>query len=144
MEKKESEVAQSFSTLCDPIDCSLSRFSVHGIFQARILEWIAISFSRGSCQPRDRTRVSHIVSRCFTVWATREVQGSSLVKERILTVKAILTSLALRHWDLRELWRVQEQKRVLGVKNKTHYHLPSKSFTLGAAWITVSILGYTL
>ena len=42
-----SEVAQSCLTLCDPIDCSLSGSSVHGIFQARVLEWIAISFSRG-------------------------------------------------------------------------------------------------
>ena len=46
--KKESEVAQSCPTLFDPMDCSLSGSSVHGIFQARVLEWIAISFSRGS------------------------------------------------------------------------------------------------
>ena len=58
--------------LCDSIDCSLPGSSVHGIFQAIVLEWIAISFSRGSSQPRARTRVSHIVDRCFTVWATRE------------------------------------------------------------------------
>ena len=63
----ESEVAQSCLTLCDPTDCSLSGSSVHGIFQARVLEWIAISFSRGSSQPRARTQVSHIVDRCFTV-----------------------------------------------------------------------------
>ena len=49
--KSESEVAQSCPTLCDPMDCSLSGSSVHGIFQARVLEWIAISFSRGSSQP---------------------------------------------------------------------------------------------
>ena len=60
-------------TLCDPMDYSLPGSSVHGIFQARVLEWIAISFSRGSSRPRDRTRVSRIVDRCFTVWATREV-----------------------------------------------------------------------
>ena len=53
--------------LCDPIDCSLLGSSVHGIFQARILEWVAISFSRRSSQPRDQTPVSHIVCRCFTV-----------------------------------------------------------------------------
>ena len=52
---------------------SLSCSSIHGIFQASILEWVAISFSRGSSWPRDQTRVSHIVGRCFTVWATREV-----------------------------------------------------------------------
>ena len=46
--------------------------SVHGIFQARVLEWGAIAFSRGSSRPRDRTRVSHIVDRHFTVCATRE------------------------------------------------------------------------
>ena len=50
--KKESEVAQLCLTLCDPMDCSLPGSSIHGIFQARILEWIAISFSRGSSQPR--------------------------------------------------------------------------------------------
>ena len=49
----ESEVAQSSPTLCDPMDCSLSGSSVHGIFQARVLEWIAISFSRGPSQPRN-------------------------------------------------------------------------------------------
>ena len=70
--KSESEVAQSCQTLCNPMDCSPSGSSVHGIFQARALEWVAISFSRGSSQPRDQTRVSHIAGRRFTVWATRE------------------------------------------------------------------------
>ena len=45
--------AQSCPALCDPIDCSLPSSSVHGILQARILEWVAISFSKGSSQPRD-------------------------------------------------------------------------------------------
>ena len=58
--------------LCDPTDCSLSGSSVHGIFQARVLEWIAISFSRGSSQPRNWTWVSRIAGRLFTIWATRE------------------------------------------------------------------------
>ena len=61
------KVAQSCLTLCDPVGCSLPGSSVHGIFQARVLEWIAISFSRGSSQPRDKTRVSHIVDRRLTV-----------------------------------------------------------------------------
>ena len=68
-----SEVAQSCPTLCDPMDCSLPGSSVHGIFQAIVLEWITISFSRVSSQPRDWTQVSHIVDRCFPIWATREV-----------------------------------------------------------------------
>ena len=62
-----SSVTQSCLTLCDPVDCNLPGSSVHGIFQAMVLEWIAISFSRGSSQPRDRTQVSHIVDRRFTV-----------------------------------------------------------------------------
>ena len=70
--ESESEVAQSCATLCDPVDCSPPGSSVHGILQTRILEWVAISFSRGSSQPRDRTRVSCIAGRRFTVWATRE------------------------------------------------------------------------
>ena len=60
-----SEVAQPCLTLCNPMDCSLLGSSVHEIFQARILEWVAISFSSGSSQSRDRTQVSHIVGRCF-------------------------------------------------------------------------------
>ena len=63
--------------LCDPMDCSLSGSSVHGIFQARVLEWIAISFSRGSSRSRNQTQVSRIAGRHFTVWAT----GEGLVKE---------------------------------------------------------------
>ena len=53
--------------LCDPVDCSLPSSSVHGILHARILEWVAISFSRGSSQPRDQTLVSHIAGRCFNL-----------------------------------------------------------------------------
>ena len=59
--ESESEVAQSCPTLFDPIDCSVPGSSVHEIFQALVLEWIAISFSRGSSHPRARTWVSHIV-----------------------------------------------------------------------------------
>ena len=65
-------VAQSCPTLCDPIDCSPPGSSVHRIFQARILEWIAISFSRVSSQPRDQTHVFCIADRFFAIWTTRE------------------------------------------------------------------------
>ena len=80
LEKSESEVIQSCPTLCDPLDCSLPGSSIHGIFQARILEWAVISFSRRSFQPMDWTRVCHIVGRCFTVWATREAQMTRKVR----------------------------------------------------------------
>ena len=61
--ESESEVAQPCPTLCDPMDCSLPGSSTHEIFEARLLEWVAISFSRGSSQPRDRTRVSRVAGR---------------------------------------------------------------------------------
>ena len=67
-----SEVTQSCPTLWESMDCSPPGSSVHGIFQVRILEWVAISFSRGSSQPRDWTWVSCIAGRRFTIWATRE------------------------------------------------------------------------
>ena len=57
---------------CDPMDCSPQGSSIHGILQARLLEWVAISFSRGPSQPRDRTQVSCIAGRRFNLWATRE------------------------------------------------------------------------
>ena len=60
-------VTQLCQILCDPMDCSPPGSSVHGDSQARILEWVAMPFSRGSTQPRDQTQVSHIAGRLFTV-----------------------------------------------------------------------------
>ena len=65
-------VAQLCLTLWNPMDCSLQGSSVYGILQARILEWIAIPFSRGSFWPRDQTQACCIVGRFFTVWASRD------------------------------------------------------------------------
>ena len=70
--------------LCHPMDRDLPGSSIHGIFQARILEWVPISFSRGSSQPKDRTWVSHTAGRLFITGATREASlpsDSSLVTE---------------------------------------------------------------
>ena len=68
------DISQSRSAvwLCHTMDCSLPCSSLRGILQARILEWIAVSFSRGSSQPRDQTQNSHIAGGFFTIWATRE------------------------------------------------------------------------
>ena len=65
-------VAQPCLTLCHPMDCSLPGSSVHRILQERILEWVAISFSRGSSWPRDQTWISCIEGRFLTFWTTRE------------------------------------------------------------------------
>ena len=73
-EVKWSEVAQLCLILCYPMDCSLPGSSLHGILLARVLEWVAISFSRGASRPRDRTQVSRIPGRCLNLWATREAQ----------------------------------------------------------------------
>ena len=65
----EVKVTKSCPILCDPTD-----FTVHRILQARILEWIAVPFTRGSFQPRDRTQVSGTAGRYFTSGAIREAQ----------------------------------------------------------------------
>ena len=65
-------IAQTCPTLCDPMDCSLPDSPVHGICQARTLEWVAIPFSRGSTLSRNQTGVSLPASRFFTFWATRD------------------------------------------------------------------------
>ena len=70
-----AQLLQLWQSLCDPVDCSPSHSSVHGILQARILEWVAMPYSRGSSPPRDQTRVSCVTSiagKFFTHWAAQE------------------------------------------------------------------------
>ena len=91
-------VAQSCPTLCDSMDCSSSGSSIHGILQARILQWVAMSFSRGSSWPGDWTWVSHIAGRFFTIWAIREAirkqfNWLSLKKAKIHSAAAAAKSL---------------------------------------------------
>ena len=74
-----SEVTQSCLTFCDPMDYSPPDSSVYGVFQARILEWVAISFPRQSSRPRDRTWVSSTPGSLLALWATREDQACSLL-----------------------------------------------------------------
>ena len=73
-QQQKSEVVQLCLTVCNPMDCSLPGSSVHEIFQARVVEWVAISFSRRSSRPRDWPWFSCIVGRRFTLWATRDPQ----------------------------------------------------------------------
>ena len=109
----ESEVAQSYLTLCDPMDCSLPGSTIHGIFQARILEWVAIPFSRRSSQPRDWTQVSHIVGRRFTVWATRD----SVLKSKDITLptnvrllKAMIFSIIMYGCEIWTIKKAEHQR----------------------------------
>ena len=67
----EVKAAQPCPTLCNPMN-----YTFHGILQARILEWVAFPFSRGSSQPRDWIQVSRIAGWFFTSWTTRDVQGT--------------------------------------------------------------------
>ena len=84
-------VAQLCPTLYDPMDCSLPGSFVHGILQARILEWVAIPFSGGSSWPRDWTWVSCIAGRFFTIWATREAQENKVKWSEVKVAQSYLT-----------------------------------------------------
>ena len=76
----QSEWSRSVvSDSLQPVDCSPPSSTVHGILQARTLQWVAISFSRGSSQPRDRTQVSHIAGRRLNLCATREAPKNLLI-----------------------------------------------------------------
>ena len=102
--ESESEVDQPYLTLYNPTDCSLPGISfVHGVFQARILEWVAIFFSRWSSQPRDRTLVSRLAGRLFTLWANRESLGWTFSKILEYKLAAPVLQLYLCLW-LKYLW----------------------------------------
>ena len=105
-------VAQSCPTLCNPMDHSPPGSSIHGLFQPRVLEWAAISFSRGSSQPQDQTRVSHIVDRHFTVWATRE---GSLVIMRCLD-----STTDSMDMNLSQLWEIVKYKEAWPAAAQRH------------------------
>ena len=99
--RSESEVAQSCPTLCDPMGYSLSGSSVHEIFQARVLEWVAISFSRGSSQPRDLNRVSCIAGRGFYHLDFPGPSGKS--KRENYHVKVKVTSGSVTPWTVQSM-----------------------------------------
>ena len=107
-------------SLCDPMDCSPPGSSVHGIFQARVLEWGVIAFSRRPSWPTDWTRVSHIAGRRFTVWATREV----------LVVKKLPANAR----DIGDWWGRSLGK---GNGNPLQYSCLENPMDRGAWWATV-------
>ena len=88
--KSEVLVTQSRPSLCNCVDCSPPGLPVHGILQVRILEWIVTSFSRGSSRPRDRTWVSCITGRFFTIWAPWEALNFANLYVKIFTLCPVL------------------------------------------------------
>ena len=97
--------------LCDSMDYSPSGSSVHGIPQARIVEWVAIPFSRGSSWPRGLTSVSCTAGRFFTVWATREeLRPTQIIQDDFLIMRSLITSSkSLLPWKVTHSW-------VLGIR----------------------------
>ena len=127
------KVAQSCQTICDPMDCS-----VHGILQTRILEWVAVPFSRGSSQPRQRTQVSCIAGGFFTSWPTREALNMNTENLDNLTYwKNYWVSRWISHWNsdvacakeekvLGSLWNWKRVQRFLK-KLKYSYRISQQS-----------------
>ena len=87
-------VAQSCPTLCDPMDCSPPGSSVHGILQARMLEWVAAPFSRGSSQPRGQTWIFCIAGRFFTICATKRAKLLLFRKKKNLCIYLAVSGLS--------------------------------------------------
>ena len=110
-------VAQLYPTLCDPMDSSLPGSSVHGILQARILEWVAIPFSRESSWPRDWTWVSRASGRFFTVWVTREVQWHML----LLLLLLLLSRFSHVRLCATPETAAQQAPRSLGFSRQEHW-----------------------
>ena len=126
------------SNCWDPMDCGPPASSIHGVLQARILEWAAIFLSRGSSWPRNRTQVSSIADRFFTNWATWEAQ--SAIKKKMKSCH-----LQQHGWILKVLWKWNKLEKdiyckislICGIKqmnkkqnkgtNQTHRYREKKS-----------------
>ena len=119
------KVTQSFQTLWDSKD-----YTVHGILQVTILEWVAFPFSRGSSQPRDRTQVSRIAGGFFTSWTTRKAhKGLKLL---------LITGVFGRDWsDSLVKEGLKSVKRELG---RSFRKLDNLGFFGSEFWVTVAML----
>ena len=130
-------VTQLCPTVCDPIDCSLPGSSVHGILQARILEWVAISFSRGSSQPRDITSISCLVGRFFTTEPPEKPIWHIWVINRLLFNVAWNMPLAWALWrrdgGIRQI-RYQRLTNLKQLDNKALNFLKKFYFFIAVSW----------
>ena len=122
---------QSCLTLCNPMDCSPPGSSVHRILQARILEWVAVSFSSGSSQPRDQTCVFYIDRQTLSHWATREVQYGAILITYFCKRHISLLLCSVGHIDWLKYSLGREHTRIwisgggesLGVNLEAGYHV---------------------
>ena len=132
-------------TLCEPMDCSPPGSCVHGILQARVLEWIAISFSRGSSPPRDWYWVSCIANRVFTIWFTEESSRNRFTERQYLLtenvygfpylqshsqVALVIKNLTASAGDMRDMSSIPGSGRSSGGRhgNPTPVSLPGESY----------------
>ena len=107
------KASQSCLTLCDRTD-----FTVHGILQARVLEWVAFSFSRGSSQPRDQTQVSCIAGGFFTNWAIRDIRYLKLL---LKLIKKIYSKSGRCKRSDSWVWAAfQDEKPTIGTTLRSH------------------------
>lgn len=91
-------------TLCDPMNCNLPGSSAHGIFQARMLEWVAISLSRGSSEPRDWTQVSCTTGRFFSDWSYQGCIQLNVYSTFSLSVYPLYAWASSNFWLLWLVW----------------------------------------
>ena len=89
---KRMLLTQSCPTLWDTMDCSLRGSSVHGILQARVLDWVTIPFSRGSSRPKDQTQISCIAGRFFTIWATKGSPSITIIVKKCFKRQVLIWS----------------------------------------------------
>ena len=137
-------VAQSCLTLCGPIDCSLPSSSVHGILQVRILEWVAIPFSRGSSHPRYQTQASCIAGRFFTIWAARE-DGRRGRKKNTETQRGEVTyprsdSKSKKSYPRQGLLLTPQAGSTTDSPGRVYYQLPRQGLLLLLGWLSPGFL----
>ena len=119
---------QSCPALCIAVGCSPPGSSVHGILQARILGWVAISISRGSSWPRDRTHVFCTVGRCFTIWVTKEALCTELWSKQESIFPRCYQD---REWELTEASCIQYRWESRGSPTLTLRVSDAKTVNIG-------------
>ena len=128
----EHSGAQSCLTLCDPMDCSPPGSSVHGILQAGILKWIAISFSRGSSQPRNWTRVSCTAGRWFTNWTMREAESALADQGVLISTNKTHLKLWVAFSASQSCW--WQEVSLEGLPTKLTQFIPYRPYKIDPEW----------